>query len=160
MTDSSQEAKRAEIVAEARSWVDTRFLHLGRVKGAGVDCIGLVISVARAVGFHVVDTEWYPQRPIYGFFEMAVDSQTLPVTFDAELWRRDPHGYRGELLPGDLMKFSYGRDNQQHIGIVTEVQPHIRFVHAYAIVGKVQETLFEKSWHPRFRGARRFKELA
>lgn len=143
--------KRDELVAEARSWIDTPFLHLGRVKGLGVDCIGLVVCVAREVGFYVIDSEWYPPRPIYGFFEMAVDSQTAQVTDDKEL---------PGVLIGDLLKFAYGRDNQQHIGIVTQIEPIVRFVHSYATVKKVIEQDYEKSWSSRFKGARRYKELA
>lgn len=149
MTDFSQVRER--LAAEARSWVDTPFHHLGRKKGAGVDCIGLTICVARAMGFNVIDSEWYPRRPIYDYFERAVDSQTVFVTDDKDL---------PGVEIGDLLKFAYGRDRQQHIGIVVEVEPDVRFVHAYAIIGRVEETLYEKSWSSRFKGARRFRELA
>lgn len=140
-------SKRDDIVAEARSWIETPFLHLGRSKGLGVDCIGLVICVARAVDFYVVDTEWYPPQPIYGFFEQAVDGQTEPVGL-------------ADVLPGDLLKFKYGRGNQQHIGIVTEIGDRPRFIHSYAVIGKTEETDFERSWQARFTGARRYRELA
>lgn len=47
---------RAQIVAEARSWVGVPFRHMGRDRG-GVDCIGLVVVVARALGIPVRDWE-------------------------------------------------------------------------------------------------------
>jgi cell wall-associated NlpC family hydrolase len=38
------------IAAEAETWIDTRFLWQGRVKGHGCDCKGLVAGVAAACG--------------------------------------------------------------------------------------------------------------
>ncbi len=39
---------RAAIVAEARSWIGTRYRHQASVKGVGCDCLGLVRGVWRA----------------------------------------------------------------------------------------------------------------
>ncbi len=38
---------RADIVAEARAWIGTRYLHQASVKGVGCDCLGLVRGVWR-----------------------------------------------------------------------------------------------------------------
>lgn len=38
------------VVAEARTWLGTPFRHQGRLKHVAVDCIGLVIEVARTCG--------------------------------------------------------------------------------------------------------------
>jgi NlpC/P60 family putative phage cell wall peptidase len=38
---------RAAIVAEARSWIGTRYQHQASVKGVGCDCLGLVRGVWR-----------------------------------------------------------------------------------------------------------------
>ncbi|MEZ0215324.1 MAG: NlpC/P60 family protein [Xanthobacteraceae bacterium] len=40
---------RARIIAEARAWIGTPYLHRASCKGAGVDCLGLVRGVWRAV---------------------------------------------------------------------------------------------------------------
>jgi NlpC/P60 family putative phage cell wall peptidase len=39
---------RASIVAEARSWIGTRYMHQASVKAVGCDCLGLVRGVWRA----------------------------------------------------------------------------------------------------------------
>ena len=39
---------RAAIVAEARTWIGTRYCHQGSLKGVGCDCLGLVRGVWRA----------------------------------------------------------------------------------------------------------------
>ncbi len=40
---------RARIVAEARAWIGTPYLHRASCKGQGADCLGLVRGVWRAV---------------------------------------------------------------------------------------------------------------
>lgn len=41
---------RAAIVSEARTWLGVPYQHQARNRAVGVDCAGLVIVVARAVG--------------------------------------------------------------------------------------------------------------
>ena len=43
----SQPLTRAAIVAEAREWIGTRYLHQASLKGVGCDCLGLVRGVWR-----------------------------------------------------------------------------------------------------------------
>lgn len=38
---------RSDIVAEARSWIDTPYRHQASLKGAGADCLGLIRGVYR-----------------------------------------------------------------------------------------------------------------
>lgn len=38
---------REDVVAQARDWKESPFKHQGRLKGVGVDCLGLVIGVAK-----------------------------------------------------------------------------------------------------------------
>ena len=136
---------RQAIVAEARTWIRTPFMHMGRVKHVGVDCVGLVLCTAAAVGIVAEDVKKYPRFPINGIFGEHVDKQTLPVDII-------------DLLPGDLMKFQWTYE-PQHLAIITQVNP-ICIVHAYSQVGMCVETDFDAMWAARFTDARRFKELA
>lgn len=45
---SARRLSREAIVAEARSWIGTRYRHQASVKGVGCDCLGLVRGVWRA----------------------------------------------------------------------------------------------------------------
>jgi cell wall-associated NlpC family hydrolase len=55
------EAERAAVVAEARSWLRTPYHHMGRVKGAGVDCATLLAEIyARAGMIAPVTIPFYP----------------------------------------------------------------------------------------------------
>lgn len=44
---SAARVSRAEIVAEARSWIGTPYRHQASLKGAGADCLGLIRGVYR-----------------------------------------------------------------------------------------------------------------
>ena len=57
---------REEIVAEARKWIGTPFRHQGRIRGRGVDCVGLPLCVMRDLGIAdwTEDFRVYPRRPM------------------------------------------------------------------------------------------------
>jgi NlpC/P60 family putative phage cell wall peptidase len=48
-TDRRMRVTRTEIVAEARSWIGTPYLHQASLKGVGCDCLGLLRGVWRAL---------------------------------------------------------------------------------------------------------------
>jgi len=50
---------RADVVATARKYVETPTVHQGRTLGKGVDCIGLIICVARDLGILGFDEREY-----------------------------------------------------------------------------------------------------
>ena len=56
---------KTRVVTVARSWIGTPFHHLARVRGAGVDCIGLVIGVARELALVPADfdVQGYAETP-------------------------------------------------------------------------------------------------
>lgn len=56
---------RSAIIAEAESWIGTPFRHQGRAKGVGVDCVGLPVAVAQALGLLPgdYDTGPYGRQP-------------------------------------------------------------------------------------------------
>lgn len=47
---------RADVVAEARNWLGTPFIHQHAAKGVGCDCLGLLRGVAKVLGV-------FPNRP-------------------------------------------------------------------------------------------------
>ncbi len=128
-----------KIITLARSWVGTKFHHQGRKKNIGVDCIGLVVGVAKELGIDVYDRTSYPREPSGGTLETAL----------AE--------YLGEcgLAPGCVALFRIEKE-PQHVGIISEVEGGLGIIHAYAQARKVVEHNFDESWRGRLVKCYRF----
>lgn len=97
---------RADVVAEARTWLDTPFVHQHRAKGIGVDCAGLVIGVSRELGLVAKDFDVtaYPTTP---------DGTTLLAICD-RFMTRVPMNL---LRPGNVLVIQF-QTKPQHLGIV------------------------------------------
>jgi len=54
---------RADIVQIARSYLGTPFHHLGRLPGVGLDCAGVLVCAARALGLVAPDFDVPPYTP-------------------------------------------------------------------------------------------------
>lgn len=136
---------RAQIVAEARKWVGTPFLHQGRLRGAGVDCAGVVIGVADVLGLAqgFEDPKGYPDNPANRQIEALLDK-----------WMdRIP---KGEEKPGDVLFFAYSR-LPQHMGILTD---RGTIVHAYKPGPGVVEVTYDRLWQRQTVRAYRFRGIA
>lgn len=125
---------RLEVVAEARSWIDTPFHHQARAKGQACDCAGLVIGVARALALvpPEFDVTAYPRVP---------DGKSLLGWCDQYMRRID----RTQMQPGDVVVVAFDKD-PQHLGIAGNYWhgDALSMIHAAAIVpngvGRVIET--------------------
>lgn len=133
---------REEVIEEARTWINTPFHHQGRVKGAGVDCAGVVIGTAEALGL-LSDFNDMP----YAKSPSADQLRTTLKTYMDEI-------PVSEALPGDVLLFAFDRE-PQHVGFLT----NIGLLHAYAQVRKCVEHSFDAVWQSRVRGAYRFKGI-
>lgn len=123
----------SDVVKIARTYLDTPFLHQGRLKGAGIDCIGLVVCVGRELGFTPIDCTTYKRR--------STDDQMLHY-FDAQLIESKT------LCPGCVIAFKIGTRNK-HAGILTEDG----IIHAVCQPngeGKVSEHPLGNRWMERF----------
>lgn len=138
----------SEIVTMARRWLGTPFHHQARLQGVGVDCVGLVIGVARELG--VVPSSWdvtgYGRVPDGKQLVHHLDSLLQPVA-------------QSEMRPGDVVLVAFD-SHPQHVGIVGDyVHGGHSIIHASGSHGRVLETrlLFTKAM--RFVAAYRFPEV-
>lgn len=53
---------REQIVASARSIIGTPYVHQGRVKGVGVDCVGTILIVAKELNLTQFEISGYGRR--------------------------------------------------------------------------------------------------
>lgn len=96
---------RSEIVAEARSWLGTPWVHQHCMKGVAVDCAQMVMAVARECAqapadLHLADYGRHPD----GTIERMCLAHMDPIPQDA-------------LRPGDVVAVALDRQ-PQHVGIV------------------------------------------
>lgn len=108
MTD--QEAlQRAAVIAEARTWLRTPYHHRGRIKGAGVDCVHLLIQVYAATGvIESFDPGHYAKDWMLHRSEELYLGWVEKYAFHVE-----------QPQPGDMALYKFGRC-VSHAGIVVE----------------------------------------
>lgn len=129
-----------EIITAARTWLGTPYHHQGRVKGVGVDCIGIIVGVAADLGFNIDKDTYraYPRQPPRG--------KSMLHEFAAVCG--DPINEIKDLKIGDLAIFWMSETSKraQHCGIISD----IGMIHCYSTVGKVVEHPLDMFWYQRF----------
>ncbi len=125
---------RQNIVDETRNWLGTPYVHQASVRGAGADCLGLLRGVWRAVMGHepeavpVYSMDWSePQR-----------EERMWAAARRHLIEKDA----AHMAAGDVLLFRM-RDSgvAKHLGIVSQTEPVLRFIHAYSGHGVVENAL-------------------
>jgi NlpC/P60 family putative phage cell wall peptidase len=127
-------APQEQIIAAARAWLGTPYVHQGAARGAGCDCLGLVRGVWRAV----IGAE--PEAvPAYSMDWSEPQGQE-------QLWAAALRHLRAKPLQaaagGDVILFRMrARGVAKHLGIQTSTGPAPRFIHAYSGHGVVESPL-------------------
>jgi NlpC/P60 family putative phage cell wall peptidase len=122
-------AIKEDIVAEARKWLDTPYHHQARVIGHGVDCIGLIVGVCKALALPHADSVNYGRMP---------EGDRLIM----ELRRHAGREVRPELAEaGDILVFRF-LCKPRHVAIKT----NSGMIHSWAQMGKVVEHGLDKPW--------------
>lgn len=142
---------RAHVVATAKEWLGTRWLHQASLKGVGTDCIGLIAGVAAECGVAEAD-KWAhdPHRQNYG---REPDHKMLLAACDAYL---DRIAFAA-AVPGDVLLFRFAAE-PQHFGILSRRAPDY-VIHAYAQARKVVENRLDELWRSRLVAVYRLRGL-
>lgn len=128
---------RSEISTAALAMVGTPFHAQGRLPGIGLDCIGVVVCVARQVGLPHTDVAAYPMRP-NGMLAPLLDAQLVRV-------------YRAPR-EGDVLLMSFAGE-PHHVAVMVDGS---RIVHAYATVRKCVVQSFTDHWRAKVRAVYEF----
>lgn len=119
---------RAEVVAEAYTWMGTPWRHQHRTKGVAVDCAGLVIGVARQLGLVPPDFDFT------GYGRQA--DGTLLAVCEQHMTRLP----RDQMAAGDVLVVAVDQD-PQHMGLLVPYRHGgLALIHASSTARKVVET--------------------
>nr|WP_322865516.1 peptidase [Aquicoccus sp. G2-2]MEA1112765.1 peptidase [Aquicoccus sp. G2-2] len=139
-------AKR--VVAAARGWIGTPYVHQASARGAGCDCLGLLRGV------------W---RDVLGREPEAVPAYSMDWAEpqgEERLWRaalRHLQPTEAEAL-GDVLLFRMRAGAvAKHLGIAGEIGPRATFVHSYSGHGVVESPL-SAPWRRRIVARFKFPE--
>jgi cell wall-associated NlpC family hydrolase len=128
---------RAEITAAALSLVDTPFHTQGRLPGKGLDCLGVVVCVARTLAIPHEDRAAYSLRPS-GELMPELDRQFTRVKREEE---------------GCVLLMSFDKSAPHHVAIMISEN---RIVHAYSTAKKCVVQPYSDQWRSKVRAIYRF----
>lgn len=117
---------RAAVVAEAMSWIGTPYCHMGRVKGAGADCLSLLAEV-------------YERAGVTGHLELPFYPMDWCIHQSGELYIEGVSQYAREIdgppEPGDIAIWRLrGTRTYSHGAIVTDWP---RVIHSFIRTGTI-----------------------
>jgi NlpC/P60 family putative phage cell wall peptidase len=129
------------VVAEARSWIGTPYLHQASVKGAGADCLGLLRGVWRACFGAEPEVV-----PAYTADWAEPDHREVLMEAACRLLNAKP---KSDAAQGDVLLFRMREGSiAKHLGIQSETGPGARFIHAYTAHGVIESPL-SRPWERR-----------
>lgn len=95
-----------DVIACARTYIGTPVIHQGRLKGVGIDCVGLIVCVAKELGINIVEPP-----PEYG--RIIRDNQ-MTIRLNEQFI-----GPKKTWNPGDILVMGW-RKRAHHLGIATD----------------------------------------
>ncbi len=122
------------IVAEARRWIGTPYVHQASTFGAGTDCLGLLRGVWRALYGH-------EPEPVPAYSLDWSEPQGEERLWEAALRHLTPKHLADEAS-GDVLLFRMRAGSvAKHLGLATNIGPDARFIHAYSKFGVIESPL-------------------
>ena len=123
------------VVAAARGWIGTPYMHQASRRGIGADCLGLV----RGVWSEVIGEMPEPIPPYTPDWAEPSGEEVLMEAAGRHLVRR-PDGHIGAA--GDVLLFRMrARGVAKHLGIAAEAGASPTFIHAYGGHAVVESAL-------------------
>jgi NlpC/P60 family putative phage cell wall peptidase len=138
------------IVAEARTWIGTPYVHQASCKGGGTDCLGLLRGVWRAI---------YGAEPenVPAYTPDWSEPQREEVLWQGAA-RHLVQKSRRDAAVGDVLLFRMRNAGvAKHLGLQSEVGAGPRFIHAYSGHG-VLESPLSQPWARRIAARFAFPE--
>ena len=117
---------RDDLVTEARSWIGVKWVHQGRTRKVGVDCIGLTICIGMRL--NIISDDMFRAMPIdYGRPAEPKNMYDQIVKYLDEVWPPQI---------GDWIWVGPPREMACHVGMIASDQS---WIHSSYDHGKVDE---------------------
>lgn len=143
MTKCSCHSAAERIVGAARSYLRVPWKHQGEDR-AGMDCVGLLIAVARDLGLAAPLSLAHAELPALELFEALLPEYCERIA---------------RPQPGAVLRLrTAGRP--QHLGLMATRHGYPTLIHAYATEGCVCEHRLDRKWQRRIVSAWRLKGLS
>lgn len=134
---------RADLVDAARAWLGVPYQHQGRTRH-GVDCIGLLLCVAHALGLSAYETHAYSRNPSGYRMARLMAHHLTRIDFT-------------QVGPADVLHLATVTE-PQHVAIVSRAHP-LYVIHADSAAGRVVEVRLDERLLKRVRGSYRVPGL-
>lgn len=127
-------AQSERVIAIARAWIGTPYVHQASVRGAGSDCLGLLRGIWREIYGHEPEA-----IPAYSMdWSEPQGEERLWHAAATHLRAKDP---RREAA-GDVVLFRMRAGAvAKHLGLVGRVGAGASFIHAYSRHGVIESPL-------------------
>jgi hypothetical protein len=132
-----------EIVTEARSWINTRYRHQGRLKGVAVDCVGLIIGVG--INLDILDCTAESVRPWDGYARTPNPARMGEGLASHLVKIESP-------ITGDIAWLGWRENLPMHLAILGSLDGRETLIHASGQIGKCAEHDFSQEWCARVMG--------
>ncbi|MBF9044841.1 peptidase [Rhodobacterales bacterium HKCCE4037] len=131
----------SDVVSIARTWLGTPYIHQTSCKGAGCDCLGLILGVWREIH----GTLPAPVPAYTNDWSEVSGEERLLKAARAHLVEKPV----ADAAPGDVLIFRMRASAvAKHVAIQSAVEPIPRFIHAYSGCG-VTESALTAPWSRR-----------
>lgn len=146
-----------DLIAAARSWIGTSYLHQHREKGTGVDCVGLIIGAGKEANVLSTWTEeaWlsasrYATTPNPRQMLQAMHQFLVPIEVG-----------EGTLPPdGSIALIGWRSGLPMHLAIIaTAPEGYRTIIHAFSLAGSVVEHTLSEDWKALISGWWRYPDL-
>ena len=121
------------VLAEARQWLGTPYVHRASCKGAGADCLGFLLGLCRAL-YGPLPLVLPPYHPHW--------AETGPELLQEALGHHLRAKALAEAALADVLLFRVKeRGPAKHLGLQSALGPAPRFLHAYGGHGVCESAL-------------------
>lgn len=138
---------REQIKDKFLEYVNTPYRHQGRLKGVGVDCIGLIVCVANELNLFDLknDSTNYRMIPDGKFLMLKARENLEQIQIN-------------EIETGDILVMTFDKE-PQHFAFYYKQNEEEFIVHSYSQIKKVLIQRYDDRWKEKTNFAFKFKEL-